>query len=160
MVFSSLEFLFLYFPLVLAVYFLSPLRARNVVLFLVSLLFYGWGEPLYVFLMLATITADYIFGIFVGKYRDTDTRKAKIWLIAAVIFNLGILGFFKYTNFLLDTVASLTGLSVPAVNVTLPIGISFYTFQALSYVIDVYRADAESQKAIPPSVPMSPSSPS
>ncbi len=147
MVFSSLEFLFLYFPIVLLAYFLTPLKWRNITLFAVSLLFYGWGEPLYVFLMLATITADYIFGLLVGKYRESNRQKAKIWLIIAVIFNLGILGFFKYANFTLDTVAALTGIKVPQINVTLPIGISFYTFQALSYVIDVYRLDANMQKS-------------
>ena len=147
MVFSSLEFLFLYFPVVLLLYFVTPLKWRNVTLFAVSLFFYGWGEPVYVLLMLATIFADYLFGRFVGKYRDTDRRRAKIWLIAAVIFNLGILGFFKYYNFAVGTISALTGADLPQTDLTLPIGISFYTFQALSYVIDVYRLDANMQRS-------------
>jgi len=147
MVFSSLEFLFLYFPVVLLSYFLTPLKWRNPVLFLVSLLFYGWGEPVYVLLMIFTIGADYFFGRMVGKYRETDRRRAKGWLIAAVIVNLAILGFFKYYNFTVDTLSSLLGVSIPTVEVSLPIGISFYTFQALSYVIDVYRLDADAQRS-------------
>lgn len=146
MVFSSLEFLFLYFPLVLLLYFLVPLRLRNAVLFLVSLAFYGWGEPLYVFLMLATITIDYFFGLLVGKYRETNKKRARGYLIAAVIVNLAILAFFKYYNFLVSTVASLSGLKLRTLDLQLPIGISFYTFQALSYVIDVYRLDADAQR--------------
>ena len=147
MVFSSLEFLFLYFPVVLLLYFLFPVRFRNLALFAVSLVFYGWGEPLYVFLMLATITLDYVFGLFVGKYRETDKKRARAWLIAAVAVNLSILGFFKYYNFFAGTLSALPGVALPELNVRLPIGISFYTFQALSYVIDVYRFDADSQRS-------------
>jgi len=147
MVFSSLEFLFLYFPIVLILYFVTPLRWRNLTLFAVSLLFYGWGEPVYMFLMLATILLDYIFGLLVGKNRETNRPRAKLWLILAVAVNLGILGFFKYFNFFMETLESLLGISMPSTELTLPIGISFYTFQALSYVIDVYRLDAESQRS-------------
>ena len=147
MVFSSLEYLFLYFPLVLILYFVTPLKWRNVTLFAVSLVFYGWGEPRYVFLMLATIAADYFFGWIVGKYRDTAVKRAKRWLIAAVIVNLGILGFFKYATFLAATFGKLTGIDLHVPDIPLPIGISFYTFQALSYVIDVYRSDADPQRS-------------
>ena len=147
MVFSSLEFLFLYFPAVLLLYFIVPAAWRNLTLFIVSLAFYGWGEPLYVFLMLATITLDYMFGLFVGKYRSTDKKRARAWLIAAVAVNLLILGFFKYYNFFAQTLSALPGVALPELNVRLPIGISFYTFQALSYVIDVYRFDADSQRS-------------
>jgi len=146
MVFSSLEYLFLYFPAVLLIYFLTPLRWRNLALFAVSLVFYGWGEPLYVFLMLATVTADYVFGRLVGRWRETDRRRARAWMIAAVTVNLAILGFFKYWNFFTSILTSLTGLALRTVEVPLPVGISFYTFQALSYVIDVYRLDAPAQK--------------
>jgi len=118
-----------------------------VTLFAVSLLFYGWGEPVYVLLMLLTILADYIFGLLVGKYRETNRPRAKLWLIIAVIFNLGILGFFKYYNFLAESVSAIIGTALPTLELTLPIGISFYTFQALSYVIDVYRLDADSQRS-------------
>ena len=146
MVFSSLEFMFLYFPVVLLLYFVTPLKWRNATLFLTSLIFYGWGEPLYVFLMLFTVTVDYFLGFMVGKYRETNRRRAKGYMIAAIVINLAILGFFKYANLALDTVAALTGAKLARLNVALPVGISFYTFQALSYVIDVYRMDANAQR--------------
>ncbi len=146
MVFSSLEFLFLYFAGVLLLYFFTPKRYRNGTLFAVSLLFYGWGEPKYVFLMLATIAADYGFGLLVGKLRETDKKRAKWVLALAVAVNLGILAYFKYLGFFAETVAAVTGLSLTVLSVALPVGISFYTFQALSYVIDVYRGDAPAQK--------------
>ncbi len=146
MVFSSLEFLFLYFAAVLILYFVTPRKFRNWTLFFVSLLFYGWGEPRYVLLMLATIAADYAFGLFVGRYRADKPALAKGILAAAVLFNLLILGYFKYFNFFIDTVTAVTGIPIKAAEVALPVGISFYTFQALSYVIDVYRADAPAQR--------------
>ncbi len=146
MVFSSLEFLFLYFAAVLFLYFVTPLRFRNVTLFLVSLIFYGWGEPRYVLLMLLTIAADYVFGLLVGRYKETNPRAAKLSLIAAIVVNLGILAYFKYFNFFIDTFTAVSGISIKAIEIALPVGISFYTFQALSYVIDVYRADAPAQK--------------
>ena len=146
MVFSSLEFMFLYFPVVLLLYFITPLRWRNVTLFLTSLIFYGWGEPMYVFLMLFTITVDYFFGWMVGKYRESNRKRARAYMIAAIVINLAILGFFKYANLVLDTITALTGVALTHIDVALPVGISFYTFQALSYVIDVYRMDADAQK--------------
>ena len=146
MVFSSLEFMFLYFPVVLLLYFITPLKWRNVTLFLTSLIFYGWGEPLYMFLMLFTITVDYFLGWMVGKYRESDRKRARAYMIAAIVINLAILGFFKYANLVLDTAAALTGAKMAHLNVALPVGISFYTFQALSYVIDVYRMDADAQR--------------
>ena len=102
MVFSSLEFLFLFLPLTLTVYFIIPkkyIAFRNVALLLVSLLFYGWGEPLYVFLMVASILFSYFYGFMVGKHRNVAPKKARGWLVAAVVTNLGVLGFFKYTDF-------------------------------------------------------------
>ena len=146
MVFSSLEFMFLYFPVVLLLYFVTPLKWRNVTLFVTSLIFYGWGEPLYVFLMLATITVDYFFGWMVGKYRESNRKRARAYMIAAIVINLAILGFFKYANLVVDTVTALTGVTLTHIDVPLPVGISFYTFQALSYVIDVYRMDANAQR--------------
>ncbi len=146
MVFSSLEFLFLYFAVVLFLYFITPHRFRNITLFLVSLIFYGWGEPRYVVLMFLTIAADYAFGLLVGRYREKNPRRAKTWLALAVAVNLGILAYFKYFNFFIDTFTAVSGISVKAIEVALPVGISFYTFQALSYVIDVYRNDAPAQK--------------
>ena len=129
MLFSSVEFIFFFLPLSLLLYFLVPFRWRNLVLLIVSLLFYGWGEPRYVLLMVLTVAADYLFGLLVTG------RHPRLWLWAAVISNLAALGFFKYYDF----IASLVGL--PTLGLALPVGISFYTFQALSYVIDVYRGE-------------------
>ncbi len=150
MVFSSLEFLLLYLTATLLVYFIVPLKVRNVVLLLFSLLFYGWGEPLYVFLMIFTIAADYAFGMMVERrLTQNNKQKAKLWLIIAVIVNLAILGFFKYYDFFVSNLRLIPGLDgLPLLSLELPIGISFYTFQALSYVIDVYRLDTAAQKNI------------
>ena len=150
MVFSSPEFLFLYLPVTFLLYFMIPpkfLKWRNLVLFVTSLIFYGWGEPLYVFLMIFTILVDYIGGYFVDKYKESDKKRAKWVMIVTIVINLGILGFFKYYDFFADTLRLIPGLGgIPRLGLNLPIGISFYTFQALSYVIDVYRSDAKVQK--------------
>ena len=147
MVFSSLEFLFLYFAVSIFIYFISPLKWRNAVLLVVSLIFYGWGEPVYVFLMIGTILIDYVCGYFTDKYKKAGRIKAaRCAMIIAIVSNLLLLGFFKYWNFIIDNVNSIFSLSIKTVEVSLPIGISFYTFQALSYVIDVYREDAKVQK--------------
>lgn len=146
MVFSSLEFLFLYFAVSILIYFAVPLKWRNTVLLLVSLVFYGWGEPVYVFLMIATILIDYVCGFFVDKYKETSKKKSKGFMIAAIVINLALLGFFKYYNFIAENLNVLSFINIPAIDISLPIGISFYTFQALSYVIDVYRNDAKVQK--------------
>ena len=139
MVFSSLEFLFLYLPVVTVIYFISPRAWRNLVLLLFSLIFYGWGEPKYVFLMIFTVAVDYLFGLFIGKCKK-QSKRAKVLLTLAVTVNLGILGYFKYADFLIDSFSFIKIINdLPRVNVPLPVGISFYTFQALSYVIDVYR---------------------
>ena len=148
MLFSSLEFLFLFMLVTVPLYFLCPLRWRNVVLLAVSLIFYGWGEPIYMFLMMFTIAVDYVFGMLVEKYSD-DARKKKLMLILAIVINLGILGFFKYADFVINNIRLIPGLDfIKPMGLGLPIGISFYTFQALSYVIDIYRADAKAQKNI------------
>ncbi len=130
MLFSSVEFVFFFLPLSLAVYFVVPRAFRNAVLLLFSLIFYGWGEPRYILLMVLTVAVDYLFG------RKVSGTHGRAWLAAAVAVNLGILGFFKYYDFF----ATLTGL--PVLGLGLPAGISFYTFQALSYVIDIYRGQA------------------
>lgn len=149
MVFSSLEFIFVFLASVLAVYYLVPPKARNIVLLLFSLVFYGWGEPVYVFLMIATITVDYICGYIIGRDLDSKPKRAKVTLIVSIVINLALLGVFKYYDFFTGTLNSLLGRGVfPTLGLTLPIGISFYTFQALSYVIDVYRRDARVQKNI------------
>ena len=147
MIFSSLTFLFAYLPLTLAVYFLSPLRWRNLVLLLVSLFFYGWGEPVYITIMFLSILIDYTHGLLVERYRAND-RKARWFVGQSVVFNLLLLGFFKYWDFLAANLSLLPGISIPRLGVPLPIGISFFTFQTMSYTIDVYRQDAPVQRNI------------
>ena len=146
MVFSSLTFLFLFLPAVLLVYFAVPRQGKNAVLFLFSLLFYAWGEPIYVCLMIFSTILDYTCGRLVEKYRGTS--KQKIGLIISICVNLGLLFFFKYTDFFIVTINGVFGASIPQLNLPLPIGISFYTFQTMSYTIDVYRGDARMQKNI------------
>lgn len=146
MVFSSLTFLLWFLPCVLLVYFLVPRKAKNAILFAFSLLFYAWGEPIYVGLMIFSTVLDYCCGRAVEKYRGTP--KAKIGLLVSVIVNLSLLCLFKYTDFLLGTVNGIFGCNIPLLNLPLPIGISFYTFQTMSYTIDVYRGDAKVQNNI------------
>lgn len=149
MVFSSIMFLFVYLPIVLGLYYITPRKFRNLTLFIVSLAFYGWGEPLYIIIMAVTILVDYIHGLLIGKFRANE--KAAKWLVASsVVINLGILVFFKYYDFIVTSLAS----AIPALSflqplgIALPIGISFYTFQAMSYTIDVYRGDARPQRSL------------
>ncbi len=146
MVFSSLPFLFGYLPVVLAVLKLAPLHARNFCLFLVSLIFYGWSEPVYIVIMLISTFVDYYNGRMVDKYRD-DRKKAKRFVWFSVIFNLSLLGFFKYADFFILNLQAL-GLPLSPLNLSLPVGISFYTFQTMSYPIDVYRTQAPVQKSV------------
>lgn len=146
MVFSSLTFLFAYLPIVLIVYFLVSVRYRNLVLFVVSLFFYGWGEPIYVLLMLFSILFNYLFGRKVSQYRDVDRDKAKQYLILDIVLNIVILGFFKYYDFFALNMRALGLTFLQPLNLGLPIGISFYTFQAMSYPIDLYRHDTDPQK--------------
>ena len=146
MVFSSLTFLYWFLPCVLLVYFLVPKRAKNAILFLFSLLFYAWGEPIYVGLMIFSTVLDYTCGRAVEKHRGTP--KAKIGLLVSVIVNLSLLCLFKYTDFLIGTVNGIFGCIIPLLHLPLPIGISFYTFQTMSYTIDVYRGDAKAQHNI------------
>lgn len=147
MVFSSLPFLFFYLPAVLLIYKLSPLKIRNLFLLLASLFFYGWGEPIYITIMFLSIAVDYTHGVLVEKWRSDD-RKARMAVASSVIFNLLILVFFKYWDFLAGSINTLTGLALPILGIPLPIGISFYTFQTMSYTIDVYRKDAPVQKNV------------
>lgn len=147
MVFSSLIFLFAYLPITLTIYFAVPARWRNFVLFFVSLFFYGWGEPITVFLMLFSITAAYGFGFFIEKYREFDPQKAKNAMRLSVVVSLLTLLFFKYYNFFAINLSRLPLLNVPVIpNLRLPIGISFYTFQIISYTVDLYRRDCVLQK--------------
>ncbi len=144
MVFSSILFLFRFLPIFMILYFLAPGRAKNLVLFLGSLIFYAWGEPVYVVLMLFSTVSDYIHGRLIGPRRGT--KAAKWLLISSIVINLLLLGFFKYADFLIQTINSIGGFSIPLLELGLPIGISFYTFQTMSYTIDVYRGEAKVQK--------------
>ena len=146
MVFSSIVFMFLYLPVVLGVYYIAPVRYRNLWLFLVNLVFYGWGEPVYILLMLFSICVNYINGRWIARYRVENKKKAKAVLALNTVINLGLLVFFKYFDLLAATVSRIPGVTVPTLGLTLPIGISFYTFQTMSYPIDVYRGDARVQK--------------
>ena len=146
MVFSSVMFLFRFLPIFFLIYFLVPGRGKNVILFLGSLIFYAWGEPVYVVLMLFSTVVDYVNGRLIGRFRGR--AQAKFFLVFSVVINLFILCFFKYADFLIQTVNNLTGASLPLLNLPLPIGISFYTFQTMSYTIDVYRSKAKVQKSI------------
>ena len=144
MLFSSITFLYWFLPCTLVLYFLVPKQLKNTVLLLASLLFYAWGEPKYVLLMVLTILCGYAAGILIEKYRGRIGARLTLWASAAVF--LGCLGYFKYADFFITNFNAVTGLSVPLLQIALPIGISFYTFQILSYTIDVYRKDTAAQK--------------
>lgn len=145
MVFSSLMFMFVFLPLVLLVYYLLPKKFRNLFLLAADLFFYGWGEPVLVFLMVFSIVINYIAGLLIDKQKDNQRRKKTI-LIISVIIDLGMLAFFKYAGFISENLQIiLPFLNIPALEIPLPIGISFYTFQIMSYTIDVYRGDTEVQ---------------
>ena len=146
MLFSSIPFLYYFLPLVLAVYFLVPRGLKNAVLFASSLLFYAWGEPRFCLFMLLSILQGYVFGRLIEK--NAENRKwSKIFLTASVLLSLGLLGYCKYADFFISSLNAVTGLSLKLLRVALPIGISFYTFQILSYVVDVYRGDVPAQKS-------------
>ena len=144
MLFSSIPFLYYFLPCVIILYFAVPKCLKNSVILLSSLFFYAWGEPEYLIFMLISITQGYVFGILIERYHDR--KWSKIFLAASVLISLGLLGYCKYADFFIRNFNAATGLSIPLLKIALPIGISFYTFQILSYVIDVYRRDAEAQK--------------
>ena len=147
MVFSSLIFLFAYLPAVLLIYFVAPQKGKNLALFLVSLFFYAWGEPIYVLLMLASLSLSYLFGIGIGKWRQERPRGAKALTALSVSVSLSFLFFFKYYNFFATNLSRLPMVNVPTfAGLALPIGISFYTFQIISYTVDVWRGDCAAQK--------------
>lgn len=143
MVFSGIPFLFYFLPCVLILYFIAPKGWKNFVLLLSSLIFYAWGEPKFVLVMLFSILQGYVFGILIEKSGD---RRAKAFLAVSVGVSLGILCYCKYANFFVENFNKITGLSVPLLKITLPIGISFYTFQIVSYVVDVYRKEVPAQR--------------
>lgn len=145
MVFSSLVFMFAYLPITLLAYYLVPRQGRNIFLFIINLIFYGWGEPKLVLLMVFNIFFNYIGGWLVDKYR-ADAKKKKLFLILTCVLDIAILAVFKYTGMITETLNMLPFLNIPELQISLPIGISFYTFQTMSYVIDVYRDDAPVSK--------------
>ena len=147
MVFSSLLFLFAYLPITLLCYYAVPRRWRNLVLFAVSLVFYGWGEPIYILLMMLSVTSAYFFGFFIERYRTSAPKKAKWMMILSVAVSLSLLFFFKYYNFFAENLSRLPLIEIPRIEaLALPIGISFYTFQIISYTVDLYRRDCELQR--------------
>lgn len=148
MVFSSVPFLFYFLPLCLGIYYVTPRRWRNLALLLAGLVFYGWGEPVYILVMIFSILVDYTHGLLIGRWKK-NRRRARLVVASSVLVNLGLLFFFKYYDFAVSNLAALfPGLPLRPLGLSLPIGISFYTFQTMSYTIDVYRGDARPQKDI------------
>ena len=147
MVFSSLLFLFRFLPLVLLFYYAVPVTRRNFVLFAASLIFYAWGEPVYIVLILFSTMVDYTAGRAVSHFMEQGKKKYAGYAAAcSVCVNLALLGFFKYADFLIQTICNITPFELSPLELALPVGISFYTFQTMSYTIDVYRGDAKVQK--------------
>ena len=144
MLFSSVTFLYYFLPSVLLIYFLVPRGMKNTVLLISSLVFYGWGEPKLLFLMIFTIAMFYGCGLMIG--RSGNQKVKKFWLTVSVVISIGLLAVFKYADFFIDSFNAVTGLSIPLLRLALPVGISFYTFQSLSYTIDVYRGHVPAQK--------------
>lgn len=144
MVFSSLVFLFVFLPLIICLYYLSKDKYRNYLLLVASLFFYAWGEPTYIIIMITSILFNFLF----GRQVSIENKRRKIWLIVSVIFNIGMLGVFKYAGFFIENINSIFKLNIINPKIALPLGISFFTFQAMSYVIDVYRQDAKVQNNI------------
>ena len=147
MLFSSITFLFIFLPVTLVLYFVVPHKFRNIIMLIASLIFYAWGEPVYIILMLLSIFLNYVCGLDICQKED-DPQKAHRSLIFAIVANLLLLGFFKYYGFLLDSLNAVLPVDIPYRELPLPIGISFYTFQALSYIMDVYRKEVRPQKNI------------
>lgn len=148
MLFSSPVFVFIFLPIVILINLLLPIKLSNIWLLLASLVFYAWGEPVYIILLLISSLVNYFFAILIKKNDEKKPAK-KAYLTLNIIFNLGLLGVFKYSNFVIDTINNLLNTNIDLVDIALPIGISFYTFQTMSYVIDVYRNKVEVQKSYP-----------
>lgn len=147
MVFSNLVFLCLFLPAVLLIYYAVRKELQNIVLLFFSLVFYAWGEPIYVFLMLFSILVNYWFGILLGNSRFTNGQR-KLLLTFAIVMNIAILGYFKYANFLVDNINSILHTNIVLEKIPLPIGISFFTFHAMSYIIDIYKKKVDAQRNI------------
>ena len=144
MVFSSITFLFYFLPITLAIYYIVPNKFKNIILLISSLVFYFYGEPKYVWLIIMSIIVTYLFGILLDKYK----KKSKLFLILSILIIVGLLMYFKYINFVIENVNLFISNKIDFIHVALPIGISFYTFQMVSYLIDVYKKEAKVQKNI------------
>ena len=144
MLFSSIPFLYYFLPCVILLYLIAPKMLKNTVLLLASLVFYAWGEPKYVVLMTVTVLLGYVFGLLIERFKGK--WPAKLFLILSLAVDLGFLAYFKYADFFISNFNAVTGLSVSLLNIALPVGLSFYTFQILSYTVDVYRGDAKAQR--------------
>ncbi|MBR4240910.1 MAG: MBOAT family protein, partial [Eubacterium sp.] len=149
MVFSSFVFLLAFLPLTLGIYYLAPKKAKNGALFIASLVFYAWGEPIYILIMLFSTVFDFCNGLALEKLEKNNNQKGRrAVLILSVAVNIGLLCFFKYSDFMIETINSIFGLNLRTLGIALPIGISFYTFQTLSYTIDVYKKQVKAQHNI------------
>lgn len=146
MVFSSIVFLYIFLPIMLLLYFIVPSKFKNAIMILASLVFFAWGEIRYIFIMLVLAVMDFVCGKQITKYQNNKKKKI-LFLMINVVVNLGILFFFKYADFIISNINNLTGLSIPLLNIPLPIGVSFNTFQSLSYIIDVYRGTVKCEKS-------------
>ena len=149
MLFSSIVFLFYFLPAVSALYYLFRFNVpiKNAILLVASLFFYAWGEPWFLFVMLASILGNYFLALFVDKYREKP-QKAKFFVVLSVVLNIGLLFVFKYLDFIIRNINQVTGRNLPLTGLALPIGISFFTFQAMSYVIDVYRGNGDRKSVV------------
>ncbi len=155
MVFSSSTFLIIFLPLTVALYYLLGVlitrntAVKNLILLIASLIFYAWGEPVYVILMLISICFNFVIGMDIDQSQKMNNKaKARRLFIIAIVFNIGVLGFFKYSNFLIENFANVTGLGIRPLNIALPVGISFYTFQIMSYIIDLYKGNIKAQRKL------------
>ncbi len=144
MVFSSIPFIFFFFPIFLIIYYIVPFKLKNIILLIFSLIFYAWGEPVYILLMIFSSLLDYTCGILLGKYKKKKIRN--LILIESIVINLLLLSFFKYSDFLIENINNIFNLNIPLLNLPLPIGISFFTFQTMSYTIDVYKHNVKEEK--------------
>ena len=145
MVFSSIPFIFFFLPVFLILYYLVPYKVKNILLLIFSLIFYAWGEPIYILLMIFSSVVDYTNGRMIEKYAQNNQKRKNLFLIISIIVNLSLLGFFKYADFLIGSINSLLNINIPLLELGLPIGISFFTFQTMSYSIDVYRGDVKAE---------------
>ena len=145
MVFSSIPFIFFFLPVFLIFYYLVPYKVKNILLLIFSLIFYAWGEPIYILLMIFSSVVDYTNGRMIEKYAQNNQKRKNLFLIISIIVNLSLLGFFKYADFLIGSINSLLNINIPLLELGLPIGISFFTFQTMSYSIDVYRGDVKAE---------------